>query len=68
MELNKELLYKKIDQSGQSLISISKKMGITREALYHKLRGNSEFKASEIAKITEVLSLTKRERDSIFFA
>ena len=50
-----------------TITSVAKKIGITRETLYNRL-DNGDFKASEIVAITNVLSLTKKERDDIFFA
>lgn len=61
-------LKKKIKDSGLTMTAISRKVGITREALYNKMSGESEFKASEIAVISEALNLSSKERDYIFFA
>lgn len=60
-------LNKRINDSGMTIVSIAEKSGILRETLYNKLRGSSEFKASEIAGISKALGLTSQERDSIFF-
>ena len=38
------------------------------QALYNKLGNETEFKGSEIAKTTELLKLSKSEREQIFFA
>ena len=63
-----EKLKAKIKDSGMTVVAISQKSGILRETLYNKLNGKSEFSASEILSLTEVLSLTRNERDAIFFA
>lgn len=62
-----ELLKKKIAESGISMSYIAKKMGISREGLYKKINNISEFKASEIFAIKEILNLSAEERDDIFF-
>lgn len=65
---NTKKLKDRIDDSGISISFISRKMGISREAFYLKMNNETEFKASEIRCIKEVLSLTNKERDVIFFA
>lgn len=65
--LNINLLEKRIDDSGMTMVAIAEKTGILRETLYNKLKGTSEFKASEIASISRVLGLSSYERDAIFF-
>lgn len=62
-----ELLKKKIAESGISMSYIAKKVGISREGLYKKINNISEFKASEIFAIKEILNLSAEERDDIFF-
>lgn len=61
-----ELLNKKISDSGMTITAISNKCGISRETLYNRLNGVSEFKASEIVSLTQTLHLTSEERDEIF--
>lgn len=63
---NIELLKEKIDDSGMTMIAISKKSGILRETLYNRMNGKGEFTASEIVSLTKVLNLTRDERDEIF--
>lgn len=41
---------------------------ISEMALLNKMKGKSEFKASEISRTATFLDLTRDERDSIFFA
>lgn len=65
--LNIDLLEERIDDSGMTMVAIAEKTGILRETLYNKLKGTSEFKASEIASISRVLGLSSPERDAIFF-
>lgn len=61
-------LKRKIEDSGVSVAFIAAKLGITREGLYKKLKGETEFKASEISKMAKILHLTTEQRDLIFFA
>lgn len=62
-----ELLKKKISESGLSVSFIAKKLGISREGLYKKINGTTEFKASEIFAITDLLRLDSDSREDIFF-
>ena len=62
------MLRNAIKESGITLTSISEKMGLTREGLYNKLNGTSEFKASEIVKLSTLLHLSAETREKIFFA
>lgn len=61
-----ERLKNKINESGIKVTAISEKTGISRETLYNRFNGTGEFKASEIVALTNVLNLTKDERDKIF--
>jgi hypothetical protein len=65
---NTELLREKIDQSGYKLQFIAEKIGITYQGLLNKINNRSEFRASEIQVLYDLLSLTEDERVSIFFA
>lgn len=65
--INTKLLEKKISDSGMTMVSLAEKTGILRESLYNKLKGSTEFKASEISSLSKVLRLSTRERDAIFF-
>lgn len=56
-----------IDDKGYKLCYVASELSLTREALYKKLRGDTEFKASEIAKLVELLKLTSKETKNIFF-
>ena len=60
-------LRRKIDQSGMTMTAVAEKIGVSRETLYNKLSGESEFKASEIVSLTRVLRLERTEQDDIFF-
>lgn len=62
------LLRRKIKDSGITVTAVADKIGVTRETLYNRLNGESEFKASEIACLTDMLRLKKAEQDAIFFS
>lgn len=62
-----ELLREKMTDSGMTVTAIARKSGILRETLYNRLNGKSEFSASEIVSLTNVLHMSKEERDEIFF-
>lgn len=61
-----KLLESIISDSGMTMVALAEKTGILRETLYNKIRGISEFKASEIAALTKALKLTSEQRDAIF--
>lgn len=61
-------LRQRINDSGMTMVAISKKTGILRETLYNRLNGKGEFNASEMMSLSGVLGMSNDERDSIFFA
>lgn len=63
-----KLLSLTIADSGMTITSIAKKLGITREGFYKKMNNETEFKASEISLMQRILHLTNEKRDDIFFA
>ena len=62
-----ELLRKKIDQSGFKLTYVAERCGLTYQGFKKKLDGDTEFKASEIAVLKDMLNLTDAEVQAIFF-
>lgn len=56
-----------IDDKGYKLSYVASELSLTREGLYKKLRGDTEFKASEITKLVELLKLSSKETREIFF-
>lgn len=60
------LLKQKINESGMTMVAISKKSGILRETLYNRMNGIGEFTATEIVALSKVLGLSSKERDQIF--
>lgn len=57
-----------IVKSGLKYGRIAEEMGISSYTLQKKIDNVVEFKASEIAKLSSLLSLGDAERSSIFFA
>lgn len=64
---NIELLKKKINESGVTMVALSRKSNIVRGTLYNRMAGIGEFTASEIVGLTDALRLSKSEREDIFF-
>lgn len=60
-------LRKKVEESGMTYKHIASVIGITVQALRLKINNQNEFVASEIVKISEILKLSRSERDAIFF-
>ena len=65
---NSEMFRKKVEDCGITYTYLAKKIGITRESLYKKLRNETEFKASEISNVAVILRLSQDEINKIFFA
>lgn len=57
-----------ITRSGITKKKVAEKLGLSDMGLYKKINNASEFKASEISVLQEMLHLTQLERDNIFFA
>lgn len=64
---NTSLLRKKIDESGYKLCFIASKLGITYQGFLKKINNETEFKASEMQILRELLNLTDAEFEQIFF-
>ena len=47
---------------------VAENLGITAYGFARKIDNKAEFRASEIAKLSKILGLTRSERDEIFFA
>ena len=66
---NSSLLERKIQDSGLRKSWILEQLGIKSYAtLRAKIKNESEFTASEIDKLCEILNIGKGQRQSIFFA
>lgn len=56
-----------IARAGKTYRGLSKSLGISEQAFYNKLNGESDFKASEIKTLRQELGLTSEEINYIFF-
>lgn len=65
---NTTLLRRKIDELGYKLIFLAEKCGLTYQGFMKKVNNETEFKASEIQTLKELLNLTTEEVNAIFFA
>lgn len=63
MELRGEMV-----KQGYTAKKLAKSIGIGQKAMSEKLSGKSDFKQSEIKKISSVLNLTNDQIIAIFFA
>lgn len=61
------LLKSKIDASGLKLTHIADQMGLSRQALYKKLNEYSPFTTKEAQALSDILDLSRNEREQIFF-
>ncbi len=65
---NSSQLKAKIDESGFKLRFVAQKLGLSYQGFQNKLMGKSDFKASEIVALRQLLQLSIEEEQSIFFA
>lgn len=63
-----KLLSEKINDSGMKVTAIADKTGMLRATIYNRLNGRGSWTAEEIVAMSEVLHLTKTERDRIFLS
>lgn len=64
--VNTDALRASMRASGLKNGHIAEKLDISVMSLHRKVNGVTEFKASEIVKLSDMLQLTKAERDKIF--
>lgn len=66
--MNLQYLNDKITLSRIPIAAIAEGLDISRQSLYNKIKGEREFKVSEVTKICELLRLTEDEKRLVFFA
>ena len=66
--INTILLEKLIKESGYKKGYIAEKLGISRYGLAKKITNKTEFKTSEVDKLSRILKVTTEEREKIFFS
>lgn len=64
---NSLLFRKAVENAGIKYKFLAKSLGITPYGLQKKIENRSEFKASEIYLVAEVLNLSETDRNAIFF-
>ena len=64
---NSEMLKRKIKESGYKVQFIAQRIGLSYQGFLNKIQNQSEFKASEIQTLCELLNLSVPEREEIFF-
>lgn len=65
---NTQLLRNKMEQSGYKLRFIASKLGISYQGFLNKVENKTEFTASEIQILYNLLDMDEADRDAIFFA
>lgn len=62
------VLKDKVKSSPLKIGYIASSCGLSRSGFSNKLNGRQQFNQSEIVTLCNLLSLTSKERDEIFFA
>lgn len=62
-----EYLNGRIALSKIPITAIAESMAISRQSLYLKMKGEREFKTSEVSKLCDILRLTDEEKTLVFF-
>lgn len=65
---NRKLLEDKIVQAGVKKGFLAERIGVSRSTFSALLRNESEFKASQISTLCELLNIKDEELNAIFFA
>lgn len=66
---NKDLLAKKIEESGLKKKVIANALDLSPYGLAKKINNETEFKTSEVKKLCQILNISDLvEKDNIFFA
>lgn len=65
---NTSLLEKYIEKSGYKKSFIAERLGLTAYGFALKVNNKSEFKASEMTILCELLKINAKDKDAIFFA
>lgn len=52
-----DYLHDRINDSGLTIVEISKRCGISRYSLYHKINGDREFRVYELFQLCKVLGI-----------
>lgn len=66
--MNSSLLLEIMNEKGISQEKLSNGLHITRQGLWKKITGKSEFKISEMNAISVMLKLNLKQKNAIFFS
>lgn len=61
-------LRRAIEKQGLKYKFIAKEMGLSPYGLQKKIENDTEFKVSEVDKLTKMLNLSSKQKEEIFFA
>lgn len=61
-------LREKMEKSGYKYKYIAAKIGLTYPGFLNKINNGTDFKASEIQRLCEILGIELEEKEKIFFA
>lgn len=65
---NSQLLRDRINKAGLKLKHVAAQIGLSYYGLQLKINNETEFKASEITALSDLLHLSISERERIFFS
>ena len=65
--INLSKLKEKIEKKGLKKKVVARELDLTPYGLSKKLEGTTEFKVSEVVKLSNLLDLTDDEKNAIFF-
>lgn len=63
-----DILREEIRCRGLKLYYVADQLGITQPTLRNKINGKQDFTGPEIYELSQLLGLTPKRRDQIFFA
>ena len=63
-----KLLEQVIKERGLKKGYIAERLGVSRSGLINLIKGRTEFKASQIQTLSDLLNLTEAQKNAIFFA
>ena len=64
--MNLEYLNNRIELSRIPITAIAEGLGISRQSVYNKMKGERDFTTNEVTKLCELLRLTDQEKRIIF--
>lgn len=65
---NTKMLKCAMIMAGYTISKMADAMGLSYYGFYKKMTNKSSFKSNEISKASEILGITEKQRNEIFFA